>query len=597
MASKRSRFDWIIGNPPWKGIKSATKSDAEKIVLKWIKRNKTIRPTGHNQAAEAFAWRVRDFAGKEALAGLLVPAMTLFKKDSKEFRKRFFAGNALAYVANFANLHEVLFAGKPKKLGKHSRVPAAAIVFRPNQYVVDESSSVRVPVFSPLVANQEATRPRSSNRRTPTWNFVINTSELRSIAVTDIVRGEGLTWKLAAWGSHLDQRLLHRLSKLRSLGEWADELGLTISEGLQLRGAPKKGGEPVTHHPELEGRRMLFTEALRRGDRMFSFPPTAIGKVTSDLTYVRRGRFDLPESVCRPPHVIVSAARNWAIFEPRYLVVPPRQIGISGARKHSDLLKALAMYLNSDVVLYHEFFTSPERGVWRVRNTLDSLRDTPTPARFDGTDSSLVDEWCQLYDELVTLQHASSSFDDNVFRDATRRLNASVNMHLNLTQSETQRVQDFVSVVLGLEGGKIEPRAAAPPTTGNLRSYATALARELDAFVGSQGGVRHSVQLWHNDDQGVVQVGVNARDAGPVVHPRREGIRVVSRVKALRDQLESRFSQWRYFNRNLTMFVEDRVYLFKPMQRFQWLKSQAVLDASEVIALVMEHIGVNGEQR
>jgi hypothetical protein len=39
-----------------------------------------------------------------------------------------------------------------------------------------------------------------------------------------------------------------------------------------------------------------------------------------------------------------------------------------------------------------------------------------------------------------------------------------------------------------------------------------------------------------------------------------------------------------YFERNLRMYEETRTYLFKPMQRIHWTESQALADASSIIA-------------
>ncbi len=57
---------------------------------------------------------------------------------------------------------------------------------------------------------------------------------------------------------------------------------------------------------------------------------------------------DFRLTVCRPPHVIVSEARNFAVYSEKFIVVPPRQIGIVSVDGERALLKALALYLSSD---------------------------------------------------------------------------------------------------------------------------------------------------------------------------------------------------------------------------------------------------------
>ena len=574
-------FDWIIGNPPWKKLKGDTDDPVDRPVLDWMNANKIVKPTGGNQAAEAFAWRTQDFAGENTLAGLLMPAITLFKSTSTKFRQKFFANSTPAYVANFANLAEVLFAGRPKSLGKHSRESAAALLFWPERKDAHDNAH-SIPVFSPLVANQEAIRPRGTDERTPAWTIVAHEGEVRPVELRQIRTGDALAWKMAAWGSEIDMRLLRRLDRLNKLGSWAAQTGLAISQGLELRGPPVKGGEAVEHHPELAGRLMLVTTELAGLDRVFVFPDSATHEVRTAETYVRvRGGFTLPESVCRPPHVIVSAARNWAVFEERYLVVPPRQIGIAGKPEGSQALKALALYLNSDFVRYHQFLSSPEHGVTRERATLTSLRKLPVPPQLASMDPEVLRAWSTLYDELAAQSRAAS-------QRALRELNRAVNTSFQFRSEEAARVRDFVEVLLGLEAGKVEFRAVRPPSDPELQTYAEALKRQLDEFVGRDARAQHGVQVWHDRQQAVVQLDLLAREAAVTVHAREQSVSVLRQIAALREQLETSLAQWHYFNRSLRIFAENRLYLFKPMQRFHWLESQAVLDAGEVIGLVLD---------
>jgi hypothetical protein len=62
------------------------------------------------------------------------------------------AKHRLHAVTNFSNLAEVLFAGR-------SRVPAAALFYSPRKQKVPPDELEMTTVFSPLVANQESTRP------------------------------------------------------------------------------------------------------------------------------------------------------------------------------------------------------------------------------------------------------------------------------------------------------------------------------------------------------------------------------------------------------------------------------------------------------
>src|SRR5262249_5087827 len=141
----------------------------------------------------------------------------------------------------------------------------------------------------------------------------------------------------------------------------------------------------------------------KRLRHVFTFPPEAIVDIEPALKYVRRrGGVALPLSVCRPPHVIVSAARNFAIYSELFLVVPPRQIGLVSALEDRDFLKAFSLFLSSDFVFYHQFLTSVQFGVQRARATLQALRTLPIPfAQYDRTGLA---SWVDLHSRLVKVK-------------------------------------------------------------------------------------------------------------------------------------------------------------------------------------------------
>ena len=67
----------------------------------------------------------------------------------------------------------------------------------------------------------------------------------------------------------------------------------------------------------------------------------------------KRAGIKLKLSICQPPPVIVGESRTFSIYSEEYLVVPSRQIGIVSPEGNRRLLKAMALYLNSDFVTYN----------------------------------------------------------------------------------------------------------------------------------------------------------------------------------------------------------------------------------------------------
>jgi len=571
----KHQFGWVVGNPPWTKLGSKTAGD-ELHVGAWISDNDGEKPIAGGRIAEAFAWKVLDHTRASAAIGFVLPAMT-FVSESSSFRKRFFGDVGVIAVANFTNLREVLFAGR-------SREPAAAMFYGP-----EKSSKGELLVYSPLVANQEVTRPPSSGKRMQTWALTINRSELRKMSVSQAIHG-AREWHLAMWGSARDRHLLRKIKKrFPSLDSFRSERGLALLEGLQLREASSEGVEPL---PEVIGKDELVMTRLRNLGRLHRFPASAIRKVSASRAYFRKRGGKKPLEVCLGPHVIVSATRNWAVYVDDFLVVPPRQIGLAGSSSDRDLLRAFALYLSSDFVQYHQFFDATQSVVRDGLATLASFKRIPTPlAELDAAELS---RWAALHRELEAAARDESRdlFDLEGPRAQRPRgeledeLNTFVNDLLGLSELDRALVSDLVHVRMALVDGRIGEAAVGPPTRDQMHAYARCLGRQLDEFLATSDHA-HAVTVSPAKVAGVVRIEVvNTGDDHSVTvldgaDARREMLQVAHRT------IGASQSQWIYFDRNLLLFAENSVLLLKPMQRLSWTLSQACMDADEIIATML----------
>lgn len=595
------KFDWIVGNPPWKRINPGKLANHEPPVWEWMndKENRKHRPCGGNQPAQAFSWRVGDFLEKEGAVSLLVPAMTLFDSPSQEFRAKFFRQRNVSGVANFANLAEMLFAGR-------ARVPAAAIFFsnRANDLCLT-SPDESIAVFSPLVANQDLTRTTGGGTQDTTWALTFLASELRSIATSDAATGDALPWKIAAWGSRPDCKLLDRTRRRHtSIDELETSGKLIVSEGIQLRNA-SQAKEPLEELPEVVGKTTLEMAKLDKLRNVFSFPDDAQSRLPPEMRFVRKRGGKRAVLVCRPPHIVVSAARTFAVYSDEFLIVPPRQIGIASTATDAAFLKALSLYLSSDFAFYHQFFTSTQFGVQRGRGTLEAIRELPIPEDVLRARKP----WQSLHRELsatspITVSELRASRETRGEATETTglgrqlklidELNELVYDALGFDDRERVLVRDFVRVRYELNDGKVGEPAVRPPTNIELKAYGRRLKLELDAFLGEESGKHHRVSIVHDRESssGMVEIALIPRrenaDTIAVFSADDEMARQLSKV---RRRLLVEHAQWVYFDRNLRVYEGNKTYTLKPLQRFHWLESQAMQDAADIIAETLQQSG------
>ena len=583
------RFDWIAGNPPWKRLETKSIQPRDERAMEWMEEHTADCPVGKYSLAQAFMWRCRDFLHPKGEAALLIPAMTLFEDVSVGFRAAFFRMNHAHTVANFSNLAEVLFAGR-------SRVPAAALMFRQKakgeQLDLDEATAV----FSPLIANQEPTRPPGPGEKTESWGLAINGNEIRDLSLSDLADGSGLPWKLAMWGSALDGNLLRRMKrKWKTIGDvevpWSakerrfkasrPEHVFSISEGPQLR---EELGDGKTLVEELKDKPVADMDVFKEWRRIFSFNTFTLPPNTHHYLRERGGWKGLP--VCRPPHVVVSAARNFAVFSNEFIVVWSRQIGIGSPTGNAELLKAMALYLSSDFAFYHQFITTTQFGVQRGVATFESLRQLPCPLH-SLAPTDLV-EWVALHDRLARtsprrMEQSEADTPDDGQPTLIAELNHLVFRLLGLDEREQALVHDLVHVRLALNDGKVGPEATREPRVAEMETYARWLRRELDDFVGEESERRHAVTVVYDDHSAMVAIDFT-RAATAAPHVLCADTADAATLERTRQRLRGEHAQWVYFDRALKIYRGRQTFLFKPRQRFHWTRTQAMLDAGDIIA-------------
>lgn len=598
------QFDWVVGNPPWAEVKGTPAPQHEHFTAhQWMLAHRKTHPTSGNQLAEAFLWKSGNHLVERGICGLVVLAMTWFKKEATTFRQRFFSSHRVWCLANFANLAYVLFAGRSER--------PASVVFFENDTPNDEHVIL---TFAPFVAEQIANRPEKVDGRLTTWNIVVSSGELREIDRESAMSGDSLSWKLAMWGTSRDRRLLERVDDRFTNERFESLTSLGIKEprqGFELRNSgeeEKKRQEKGTTnafeehkkyelkpYPELEGKKILVMDKLRNCGKIFAFPDAALKPIKAEDCFIRlRGGLAGLEA-SYPPHIVLDASRRFAVFSDEFIAIPSRQIGIAGSVESSDYLRALSLYLSSDFFVYHQFFNSPQWGIDANRADLSALWDLPVPIG-KLSDAELM-EWTTLLHALVSETSSRNellqSQSNRTVLNLVGQLNDRVYSLLGLRDVERWLVEDFVQLHMELNKGKFSLEVSRAPKPEERQLYLTSLQMCLDGFLSSERGVKHKLQLLVDHESALLAVSMVRSNStiDPVVV---EADDPASRdLKTIRDRLRSKHSQWVYFNRNLKVYDPQHgvLYQFKPLQRLHWTRRQAVLDADDIIAETLSEGG------
>jgi len=570
-------FELIVGNPPWKGLNPKKLDYSENLSYCWMVNNREKYPVANNQLAEVFSWKVSEHISHDGSVGLLMPATSLFNKSSHNYRAKFFSTMKAWCVVNFSNIRRYLFRGAIK--------PAAAFYYSPcEDYQKNEGNGIIT--YSPFSINQLI--PKDQNKR-QSWSVVIESSVIREVPLAEVCSGELSNWKIAMWGTISDANLLKTISKRYPiLSEFLDDHDLYgPSAGPELR--EKDSEEHIELIKEVIGKKELIIEELRGCGKIFSFPSKALRPIDKEKAFFRMRGGKKGFSVCKPPHIIIDAARRFSVYSDQFIVIPPRQLGISGSSEDSNILKALSMYLSSDYATYHQFLKTGIWGVERDRPDLGDLKKIPVP--INDLKNAEIKKWVRLHGKLVD---ASISNQDqpqtNMF--ASRKgngdlkklldeLNDRVYDLLGIDYTDRYLVEDMVHVKMGMIDGRMPDDVIRPASEDEMLGYAKVLKSELDDFLDMKNKDQHQVTVFH-DGSAIIKVVRKAPAGKPRV------LKADGDVKKELDRIQDRHlkdrRQWGYFNRGLKIYDGNATYLFKPRHRLYWLKSQALNDADDFIA-------------
>lgn len=575
------KFDWIVGNPPWKLLSEKSEVPADQSALAWIRHNKNKYPVNKNQIAEAFVWKASLYLSNVGVTGFLLPGKTLFKtqKNAIEFRERFFNRMDVWCIVNFANLRRLLFKGATN--------PAAAFFYRAWQNNSDKHGSILT--YAPFAMNQIFQYDLSKRGRKKLWTVLVNADEMREIPYRDVLSGTSLPWKMAMWGTMRDKYLLVSLQKaFVTLSTFIKAHDLHISQGLELKDEKKKKIEPL---PEVAGKDQLDMNELKGCGKIFSFPEKALKMIPPSGAYVRKGRGKIPLNICKPPHIVVDSTRRFSVFSDQFIVVPPRQIGIAGDLSKTNLLKALALYLSSDFVQYQQYLSSPSWGIGMGILSKQDLESLPVP--LDKLSPKEVGEWAKLYDELIQ-QSTNNIAEEQFFKFAEKpielkpliyKMNEKVNALLGLKADEKCLVHDFITTRMKFNDGAIPEIVNDLASKSEIKVYSKTLQKALDDFLDAD--IRNQHQIIANYSSAMVLLSIEHSEnppTGPVIVKEVNDAELKEEFKNLEKNLESEQGQWIYFRKNLKLFHGRTTYFVKSRQRLGWLKSQAFTDADEFIA-------------
>jgi SAM-dependent methyltransferase len=557
---KDRRFDVVVGNPPWtrpKGQRSVSPG-GEQLHVKYCREREPnpIPLPYRNPPEQAFVWRARDFARKEARIGMILEGKRFFshQEESLLAKRELLLSFEPKLVVNLAALHD-------QKLFPATKQPALVLV------AVNHETEGR---SSFAFAAVEFARPFRNH-----GILQLGPENAKRLSVSRAASNP-FTLKVASWGSARDMALIDRLtSEYGTLRQLLAEHSLEMRQGY-ITGKRSKDTPSELHElPCLTGGGMTPFEVSVAGLPRFA-----------DTPEVREHRIEHardPDIYCGPVVLCASGLRGnriVAAYCRADLVYSLSQYGVSFANGKRSLAPYINGILNSSLATYFTFLTATKWGIEKYEILENDILRLPIPTP-ERAKPSHVETIRELERELRK-KARNEQYDEAL----VEHLDEAVFQLYGLDRFEKALVEDMVHQTIDFQRNHEKSEALVPASCKECRAYARSLVDVIQPFLQTRRKRRLVADVLDVDAPlRVVRFMITSNSSSsdrPTVSI--EKLPDLSSVlHEVARNLDEQIAFGIYTRRHLRVYSGDTFFILKPSQRRFWTRSAGLTDGDSVL--------------
>ncbi|MCF2150406.1 SAM-dependent methyltransferase [Desmonostoc muscorum LEGE 12446] len=572
-----NKFDLIVGNPPWAKVTGKQKN----LMEKWCKQeNHTI---AQRQLACGFVWKALQHLRDEGRICFLLPAGVLFNHQDKalDFQNEWLSTYTIEQVINLSDMRFYLFDGadRPTLIVRY-RKEKPDIKTSSIEYITPktELESIRAEILSISPEDQKKIRLRE--------------------VLYDLSNAEpALVWKQSFWGTPRDRKFLERLSALPRLDRLVDTLKIAESKRtkrwLMSRGFEPEGASDNPNNVILSpwSPKILFL-AARSNNIDLVILESDCTPIGNRFQRLRR----LPnQKIFTAPLVIVSKSLKVAFAE-FDVVFQDALRGIHGKPEDTEVFMFLALALNSVLAKYFLFHTAStwgiERGDIRVSELLKFPFVLPEMTQNPSRSRKIVQEVAEKIRNLKNQINQNFLINrQQIVQNEKDELLKYVYEYYDIDEYEQILINDTINISIP----SIQPNRSTWPIPTLVRSepqerkeYLKLLCDVLNTWARKGqytiiGNVIRSLKMGAAII--VLDRKINVEQSWVDIEQEstQELDTILRRIIRLLPHQQGSIS----FLRNLKVFDQDKLYIFKPLARRFWTKTSALNDADEIAAAIL----------
>lgn len=577
LEDKKIHFDYIIGNPPWKG------AGGDRVVRKYIKERKKKErgkkyciQINNNELAEYFVFRTSDFCTKNTEVALVIHSTSLYNSNSKDressFRRYLLEEFHIKKVFELAVVRKEVF----DKSNDKAIAPACVLFYK---YANGDDTNNNIITHIALKPSRFFSMFKV---------FSVCSSDIQEVQQDRLKKYDWL-WKVLVYGSYLDFNLIKRLREKPSIkniindrDRFISATGITFSEKKAKYDASRLKGMDFIDVYAVEN---FFINP----QKVTPFQKDRLGRIRN----TKKDIFYAPMLLCRhgldTEKLILRSAISYknAIFKKSLLSIKAYRI------EDTNILKNIGCIFSSDILSYLSIQTFSSIGIERGNakgGEILSLSYVELNKDYYETMEGLYRLRDQKKESM--LLNANELYDiDKKIVDESNAYNNKIKDMLNLTTADDDIVDYALNVsrtIIHINDVGIEKRKelmlndqlfkALNTQDTMLKEYAQVY---IDRFANSfnRNGKRFTVEILYSSQ--VIGMYFKVIDESMFIDDivfTSDNKNLLSTIIAL---ASNKLTDALFVQKDVRGFEKEYFYIFKPNEKRLWYKAVAYLDVNE----------------
>lgn len=577
LEDKKIHFDYIIGNPPWKG------AGGDRVVRKYIKERKKKErgkkyciQINNNELAEYFVFRTSDFCTKNTEVALVIHSTSLYNSNSKDressFRRYLLEEFHIKKVFELAVVRKEVF----DKSNDKAIAPACVLFYK---YANGDDTNNNIITHIALKPSRFFSMFKV---------FSVCSSDIQEVQQDRLKKYDWL-WKVLVYGSYLDFNLIKRLREKPSIKNIINDRDRFIS-ATGIIFSEKKAKYDASR---LKGMDFIDVYAVENffinPQKVTPFQKDRLGRIRN----TKKDIFYAPMLLCRhgldTEKLILRSAISYknAIFKKSLLSIKAYRI------EDTNILKNIGCIFSSDILSYLSIQTFSSIGIERGNAKGGEILSLPY-VELNKDYYETMEGLYRLRDQKKEsmLLNANELYDiDKKIVDESNAYNNKIKDMLNLTTADDDIVDYALNVsrtIIHINDVGIEKRKelmlndqlfkALNTQDTMLKEYAQVY---IDRFANSfnRNGKRFTVEILYSSQ--VIGMYFKVIDESMFIDDivfTSDNKNLLSTIIAL---ASNKLTDALFVQKDVRGFEKEYFYIFKPNEKRLWYKAVAYLDVNE----------------